>query len=147
MIKKSNIFLTVLFLMGMLGAKAQNRPDWDKIKSLKIAFITERLELTTAEAQNFWPIYHEYEARKLEFHKKERSEIGKEIKNLNTLSEAGASALLTKIIKLEEEKQQAEKVYLEKVAKSISPKKAIRLLRAEDDFKRRLLKQFREKKE
>lgn len=146
MIKKNNIVLTLLLLMGILGAKAQDRPDWDKIKSLKIAFITEQLELTTKEAESFWPIYHEYEAKKLDFHKREHSDIGKKIKNLNTLSEAETSALLQQIISLESEKQKAEKAYIEKVAKSISPKKAIRLLRSEDDFKRRLLKQFRENK-
>lgn len=146
MIKKSNIFLTVLLLMCILGAKAQDRPDWDKIKSLKIAFITEQLELTTTEAQGFWPIYNEYEAKKLEFHKKERSDIGGKIKNLASLSESEASSLLNQIIKLEEEKQKAEKAYIEKVSKIISPKKTIRLLRSEDDFKRRLIKQFREKK-
>jgi len=146
MIKKNKLILTVLLFVGIWGSKAQDRPDWDKIKSLKIAFLTEQLELTTKEAQDFWPIYHEYEAKKLDFHKKERSEIRKKIKGLNTLSEAEARSLLSQIIQLEDEKQKAEKAYLEKVAKSVSPKKAIQLLRSEDDFNRQLLKQFREKK-
>lgn len=146
MIKKNNLFLAILCLMGMLGAQAQERPDWDKIRSLKIAFLTEQLELTTDEAQKFWPIYNEYEAKKYGFHKKERSDIREKIKNLATLSEAEASKLLDQIIKLEEEKQEEEKIYIEKVAKSVSPKKAIRLLRSEEDFKRQLLKQFRDKK-
>ena|SRR5690606_389851 len=147
MIKKSNICLALLLFFGIWGVTSQDRPDWDKIRALKIAFLTERLELTPEEAQSFWPIYNEYEAKKLEFHKRERQDIGKKIKDLATLSEDGSSTLLNQIIKLEDEKQKAEKAYIEKVAKSISPKKAIRLLRSEDDFKRRLLKQFREKKE
>lgn len=147
MIKRINLFPTLLLLMAILGVNAQERHDWDKIKSLKIAFITERLELTATEAQNFWPIYNDYETKKLEFHKMERSDIGGKIKNLETLSEAEASTLLNQLIKLEEEKQKAEKAYIEKVAKIISPKKTIRLIRSEDDFKRRLIKQFRERKE
>src|SRR5690554_5067579 len=138
MIKKNKIVLALLLLAGILGAKAQDRPDWDKIKSLKIAFITEQLELTTEEAQSFWPIYNDYEAKKHGFYKKENSEIGALIKRLDALSEAEARTLLSQMIKLEEEKQKAEKDYIEKVAKSISPKKAIKLLRSEDDFKRRL---------
>lgn len=148
MTKKINIYLTLLLsVMGFLGVKAQDRPNWDKIKSLKIAFITEQLELTTTEAQSFWPIYNDYEAKKLEFHKKERSDIGKKILNLAALSETEADTLLNQMIKLEEEKQKAEKAYIEKVVKIISPKKTIRLLRSEDDFKRRLIRQYREKKE
>ncbi len=33
----------------------------DKIQALKIAFITQKLELTAAEAQKFWPVYGQYE--------------------------------------------------------------------------------------
>lgn len=147
MTKKTNILLTLLLLMAFWGAKAQDRPDWDKIASLKIAFLTERLELTTTEAQNFWPIYNEYEAKKTEFHKREHRDIKGKIKNPATLSDTEAITLLNQIIKLEEEKQRAEKAYLEKVAKNISPQKTIELLRSENDFKRRLIKQFQEKKE
>ncbi len=32
----------------------------DKIKALKIAFITEKLNLSEKEAQQFWPIYNSY---------------------------------------------------------------------------------------
>ena len=31
------------------------------MQALKIAFITQRLDLTSAEAEKFWPIYNEYE--------------------------------------------------------------------------------------
>lgn len=33
----------------------------DKIQALKIAFITQKLELTSEEAQKFWPVYGQYE--------------------------------------------------------------------------------------
>ena len=33
----------------------------EKIQALKIAFITQKLELTSDEAQKFWPIYSQYE--------------------------------------------------------------------------------------
>lgn len=32
----------------------------DRIEALRIAFISERLNLTPAEAQNFWPVYNQY---------------------------------------------------------------------------------------
>ncbi len=50
-------------LLAVTLSFGQNRPDKDKIKSLKIAFITERLDLSTKEAQTFWPIYNEYEEK------------------------------------------------------------------------------------
>ncbi|MEO6329528.1 MAG: hypothetical protein ABIO55_11370 [Ginsengibacter sp.] len=33
----------------------------EKIQALKIAFITQKLELTSEEAQKFWPVYGQYE--------------------------------------------------------------------------------------
>ncbi len=34
----------------------------EKIQALKIAFITQKLDLSTDEAQKFWPVYNKYEA-------------------------------------------------------------------------------------
>ena len=42
---------------------AQDQPDpkeQEKIQALEIAFISRKLNLTTDEAQRFWPIYNEY---------------------------------------------------------------------------------------
>lgn len=131
--------------MASLFANAQSKPDWDKIKSYKIAFITERLDLSPQEAQDFWPLYNEYEAQKIALHKREHSEIKDKIKNLETLSTAETKELLKQMGKLEDEKYRAQKVYIEKVSKTISAKKTITLLRSEEDFKRRLIKQYRQK--
>ena len=41
----------------------------DKIKTLKIAFITEKLDLSEQEAQKFWPIYNKYDKKEGPDHK------------------------------------------------------------------------------
>ncbi|MEB8347550.1 hypothetical protein OO010_15985, partial [Flavobacteriaceae bacterium KMM 6898] len=57
-----NIATLVLLLLITVVSFAQDRPDREKIKALKVAFITERLDLSSKEAQLFWPIYNEHEA-------------------------------------------------------------------------------------
>jgi len=146
MIRKIKILAPLLFLVATLSLSSQEKQDWEKIKSLKVAFITERLDLTSKEAQSFWPIYNEHQTKKEGFFRVERFEIGSEIKNLDTLSEAQASELLMRMQKLEEEKQNAEKSYIEKISKTISAKKTILLMRSEEDFKRQLIKQYRQKR-
>ncbi|MEQ8217775.1 MAG: hypothetical protein RIM68_04030 [Arenibacter sp.] len=146
MIRKITILAPILFLVATLSLSAQERQDWDKIKSLKVAFITERLNLTPKEAQSFWPIYNEHQSEKEGLFKEERFEIGSEIKNLDGLSDAQASELLARMQKLEEEKYKMEKSYIEKISKTISAKKTILLMRSEEDFKRQLIKQYRQKK-
>ena len=146
MIKKINILASLLFLAATLSLSSQEKQDWDKIKSLKIAFITERLDLTPKEAQSFWPIYNEHQSKREGLFREERFEIGSEIKNLDALSDARAGELLARMQKLEEEKYNVEKSYIEKISKTISAKKTILLMRSEEDFKRQLIKQYRQKK-
>ncbi len=64
--KKIFIFLMVLFA-GITAANAQAPQDadgikqQDKLQSLYVAFITQKLELTATEAQSFWPIHNEFD--------------------------------------------------------------------------------------
>jgi hypothetical protein len=146
MIRKIKILAPLLFLIATLSLSSQEKQDWDKIKSLKIAFITERLNLSPEEAQSFWPIYNEHQSKREGLFREERFEIGSEIKNLDALSDAQASALLIRMQKLEEEKHKLEKSYIEKISKTISAKKTILLMRSEEDFKRQLIKQYRQKR-
>ncbi|NKI27234.1 hypothetical protein HCG49_11735 [Arenibacter sp. 6A1] len=146
MSKQIQTFTVLLLLLTSSLGYSQIKHDWDKIKSLKIAFITERLELNSKEAQEFWPIYNSYESEKEAFHKKEHSEIKDKIKILDQLSNKEANALLDKMVKLEDEKHKSSKAYIEKVSKTISSKKTILLLRSEEEFKRQLIKQYRQRK-
>jgi hypothetical protein len=43
--------------------------DENRIKSLKIAHLTERLNLSSEEAVKFWPIYNQFEDKKLALQK------------------------------------------------------------------------------
>jgi hypothetical protein len=46
------------FVIAQPGDK-QNRAE--KVQALKIAFITQKLDFTSEEAQRFWPVYNRYE--------------------------------------------------------------------------------------
>jgi len=55
------MMLIALSLAGNVYAQDQPDPkEQEKIQSLEIAFISRKLNLTTEEAQRFWPIYNEY---------------------------------------------------------------------------------------
>ena len=63
-------FLAVLLLTGFIlpgfaqdSADAGNRKtDGSRIEALKIAYLTKKMELSTEEAQRFWPVYNKYSA-------------------------------------------------------------------------------------
>ena len=139
------VILVALLLTTALSF-GQHRPDREKIKALKVAFITERLDLSTKEAQTFWPIYNEYEAKREVLRQKERSQIRAKIKNADELSEKEAEDLLEKYISFEDEEEALDKVFLKTISKVISSKKTLLLLRSEEEFKRQLIKQYRQKR-
>ncbi len=61
--KKYILFIVLLFCCScFLRAQDQDGSKrGEKVQALKIAFITQKLELTAEEAQKFWPIYGQYE--------------------------------------------------------------------------------------
>ncbi|SEK41457.1 hypothetical protein SAMN04488008_101437 [Maribacter orientalis] len=141
-----NKYILSLFMLFTAISFGQHKKDWEKIKSLKVAYITEKLSLDSKEAQKFWPIYNEYEEKRHALIRKEHSQIKDKLENSDDLSEEDAKKLLTLKISIEEDEEELDKAFLIKVSKVTSSKKALLLLKAEEDFKRDLIKQYRHNK-
>ena len=62
-----NFILAVCLLLSGFFAQAQEQRDTDpvkkeqKIKALYVAYISQELKLTEAEAQKFWPVHAEFD--------------------------------------------------------------------------------------
>lgn len=138
---KKSILIIILFLS--LNVFAQGRGE--KLKALKVAFITERLDLTQEEAQKFWPIYNAYE----ENERKLRLDTFEERKDLNveTLSEAEANELIDNFTKAENERHKLKQQFIQDIRKVLPAKKVILLKKVEDDFKRQMLEQFKRRRQ
>lgn len=143
-LKKITTLAILLTASLFYGQKSQQ--DWDKIKALKVAFITEKLNLTSQEAQSFWPLYNEYEANRSALRRKEHDQIRDKIKDASNLSEKAASELLDQYLSFEEEEEELDKIFLRKAAKIISAKKSLLLIRSEEEFKRQLIRRYHQKK-
>ncbi|MDP5230243.1 MAG: hypothetical protein NWQ38_07610 [Cellulophaga sp.] len=143
-----NKLKTILVLTIMLSSVlfyGQRNVDKEQIKTLKIAFLTEKLNLSTKEAQSFWPIYNSYEESKDKLRDKGYNEIRSKIKDADQLSENQAAELIKKVIQHENEENKIFEDFSSKVTKVISSKKMLILLRSEDEFKRQLIRQYHEK--
>lgn len=143
--KNYNNYIVILLLLIATGLHAQ-RPGRERIKTLKVAFITERLALTTEEAQEFWPVYNEHEQSTLQLRRKERQHFGSQMPFLADLSESEASKLLSDFQALQTEKHNLEQKFIQDLEDVLPSKKIILLLKAEEDFKKRLLQQVRKRR-
>lgn len=60
-ILKNGTLLLLLILAGLQVYPQQNKQSaHDQIESLRIAFISQQLNLSPEEAQRFWPVYNAY---------------------------------------------------------------------------------------
>jgi Spy/CpxP family protein refolding chaperone len=117
-----------------------------EIKAQKSAFITTRLELTPEEAQQFWPIYNEYDDKQ-DALRKEMRELLKGAREDQAMTEAEASQLLEKGLQHRQKEIDLEKSYQERFKKSIGAVKTVKLRKAEHDFNREVLRKFRDRME
>ncbi|MDA0177012.1 MULTISPECIES: sensor of ECF-type sigma factor [Mesoflavibacter] len=130
------LFFSILFSITSI---AQDKRE--KLKALKVAHITEQLNLTTKEAENFWPIYNAHEDEK---HKIYESSLAKRKEiNIEKLSEKEAESLLKEMQDFEEAKLKSEKNLVDKLSKIISYKKIVKLMHAERTFKRKIIEEYR----
>lgn len=125
---------------------AQNGQRYERIKSLKVAFITERLNLSSEEAQMFWPVYNDYEENREALRQKKRMQVHAKIRGAENLTEKEAQDLIARHLSYEKEEKELEAKFIADVSQVISARKTLFLLRSEEEFKRELIKQFRQKR-
>ncbi|MDA9239054.1 hypothetical protein N9P00_00970 [Flavobacteriaceae bacterium] len=133
----------IILFLATLGMNAQDR-KFEEIKAHKTAFITEQVNLTSTQAEKFWPIYNKHEQEVMAL-RKTQLEGFKTLRNKNVddLSEAKAKAMLLKHgqVKAQLTKKMVQLISL--LEGVITPQQTIKLLMAEEGFKKRLLKRFR----
>lgn len=138
------ILLSLTFFIGILSyAQPKNG---DRIKSLKIGYITETLELTSEEAEQFWPIYNLHQDKVYQLRVVENRKIRHQLKDdnsLESLSDAEASELLDKMLKMDKDIQLEQSAMFKELKTVLPPKKLLKLHKVEHDFNRKILEQFR----
>lgn len=120
----------------------------EQIKSLKVAFITTELQLTPEESTKFWPLYNSYEDKQREIKKeKVKSYMDRmDDDSFDKLSEKEAATILSQIENSEDELHEARKKFTASLKGILSPVKILKLKKAEENFNRKLLQQYRDKK-
>jgi hypothetical protein len=146
--KTKIIYPIVFLLISTLSFSQGFKEKKEKVKALKVAYITEQLDLTKEEAQKFWPIYNAFDDKQAELrHEKMRAILDRfEPGNVDKLSEKEASTLLTQMEAIEESLFTLRKKFIKDLQGVLSAKKIVKLKKAEEDFNRTLLKQMKERR-
>ncbi|MBL7111481.1 MAG: hypothetical protein ISS19_06030 [Bacteroidales bacterium] len=138
------LFISILSFQ-CIQVNAQKDDDrHERIKAMKVAFITEKLELSTGEAEKFWPVYNDYDRRKNKVMQEIRNLRKYYIENQDNLDDKEHLELLDKFIKLQQQDAGLLPSYQEKFIEVLPPKKVMKLYIAEIQFKNYLLQKLRE---
>jgi len=143
------IISTIGLFLFIAGAFAQpgkgKHEDFEKYKAMKVSFMTEKLELTPAEAQQFWPIYNEFEKKLFEFHRGRRDMEKKIKENYNTYSDDEFRKISYDMVDLFRKEYDLMKEYNEKFLKVLPAKKVVMIGPLENDFRFMMIREFRDK--
>jgi len=122
-------FLVIsLLTFSCLFSYAQGVDGAEKLNEIKVGFFTEKLDLTSTEAEKFWPVYNEYSEAKVNLRDKFKGS-----------DDADA------MVDQKEEEASLLKSYNEKF-KEILPNEKVSLLhKAESELKKKILEEIKKR--
>ena len=149
------LILSIAFIASTnVYSQQRNNIDIDRVKSHKIAFITNELNLTAKEAQVFWPVYNAHEklmsqyrrdeinAMKMVVKNPERPYLSK--KNFDNISEDEAKKIYSIVTDLRNKTHQEKQNYMSKLTSILSYKKILKLQASEREFRKELFRKLKQ---
>ncbi len=145
--KRILLLITLCFITHK--AIAQRGPANPKIKALKIAFITEKLNLSEDEAEKFWPLYNKYEKTKFNLLKREKEEIRRKVKasgGIESISDKDAEKYLSIFQEIRKAQYDNKINFHNDLVRFLPAKKVLLLEIAEHEFNRRLMEKWKNRR-
>jgi hypothetical protein len=140
-----NLWIAFLLIFIPAVLHAQDRAGRsEEIESYKIAYLTQKLELSAAEAKIFWPIYNDWQ-KELTSLRSERTASGisfKKIDEIEEMSDNQIHSLITNELNYKQRNLNLEKKYYNRLKSSLPLKVVGKYYRAQETFKKELLNRF-----
>ncbi|MBI1317210.1 periplasmic heavy metal sensor [bacterium] len=140
------LLLANLPVLAQPGAPPPHEES-EKVKALRTAYITQKLNLTVAESEKFWPIYNEFQQNVNAQHRRRFDAMRKVQDEQETLTDAQFEELVKQSMDAEEKIAALRKTYHERFRKVLSAKKVALMYAAEVDFQRKVIQQIHKRAE
>ncbi|MEM8966608.1 MAG: hypothetical protein AAGE93_09330 [Bacteroidota bacterium] len=137
------LIIILSLCLGTTVSTFAQRPI-EKIETARIAFLTERLSLTPETAQQFWPVYNQWDEQRREL-KKEEFRLRRSVKT-DGLTNETAQQHIDEYFALKERQLTLEKNMAEELSEVLSSTQMLQLIRAEAEFQRVILRKLGERR-
>lgn len=144
--KRGTIFLTALMILSMPALLAQNQ-NREKLNAYKIAFFTQKLDLSPKEAEKFWPVYNDFQERKNRIQFERAQMIRTFNQNGASLSDKELYNLGDKYIGLEAAEAALSQEFYANMKVILPPAKIFRYYQAENQYKLLLLNELQDRRQ
>jgi len=141
--KQVTIIIALLLSVSFMQAQNKKEEKLEKVRSQKIAFLTQKMNLSPDEAQIFWPVYNEFSALKKELNKKKRDVMVELKQKWDTATDAQKEAVADQMIAFRMEEAKLDQSYHAQFKDLLPIDKVLKLYQAELQFKNYLMKQIR----
>lgn len=139
--RKGIIVFLILLTIPVVKSEAQNQ-NLDKLNAYKIAFFTRRLNLSSREAEKFWPVYNEFQKRKSQTQIERNSIIREFNQNERNLNDNQISNMGDKLISTMVQESELAVNFHKSLKEFLPPAKVIRFYQVENQYKVQLLNEL-----
>ncbi len=139
--KKIPVIIALLIVFS--GLVSAQTPGQNKVYAAKVAFFTEKLQLTPQEAEKFWPVYNDYQNRKDRITQQRRTTTDYYIKNADNLSDKEIDQILNDYINYQKQETALLETFNTKLKEILPERKVIKVYITEIQFRNYLLGQLR----
>ncbi len=129
-----------------LGKKSQHEAIFNKLHNEKIAFFTSEIDLTPEEAQQFWPVYNQFLKETQNAHTKSAKAL-QALKNRSgeKLTEAELQKRIDEYVASIAAQDEVFVKYAVEFKKVLPMEKVAKLYVAEEKFRIKMIRRFRDK--
>ena len=115
----------------------------DKVQAYKIAFFTEKLQLTPEESKTFWPLYNQYEDEQEALKQKNKIEG----RRIEMMSDKEVEEFVLRQLDAEEQMTKLRGDYTHRFMEVLPIRKVAMLNRVDNEFKRAILEEIKLRRE
>jgi hypothetical protein len=144
--KKLSLLVVLFFSMTMYASAQRPENRSSEIETYKVKYLTEKLELSPAEAKIFWPIYKNWQAEQAALRKERGQKMisFRKIDEIEALSDVQVQTLINNELNIKQKGLNIEKKYYNQLKSQLPIKTVGKYYRAQETFKKELLNRYRE---